>query len=71
MSSQREHVFLATDLTEGDAVREHTEQDMRAGWFSTVELEKMIREGAIVDAQTLAAYLLLKLYQADAPMGTA
>ena len=61
MSSQREHVFLATDLTTGEAVREHTEQDMRASWFTTAELETMIREGTIVDAQTLAAYLLLKL----------
>jgi 8-oxo-dGDP phosphatase len=61
MSSQREHVFLATELTAGDHGREHTEQDMRARWFSTAELEAMIRDGAIVDAQTLAAYLLLKL----------
>jgi 8-oxo-dGDP phosphatase len=61
MSSQREHVFLATELTAGDAVREHTEQDMRTRWFTTAELETMIREGTIVDAQTLAAYLLLML----------
>src|SRR3954463_9271940 len=51
MSSQREHVFLATDLTTGEAVREHTEQDMRARWFTTAELETMIREGTVVDAQ--------------------
>lgn len=71
MSSQREHVFLATDLTTGEAVREHTEQDMRASWFTTAELETMIREGTVVDAQTLAAYLLLKLRQMDGPAGTA
>ena len=69
MSSQREHVFLATDLTTGEAVREHTEQDMRASWFTTAELETMIREGTIVDAQTLAAYLLLKLRQMDGARG--
>jgi 8-oxo-dGDP phosphatase len=61
MSSQREHVFLATELKAGDAAREHTEQDMRTRWFTTTELESMIRQGGIVDAQTLAAYLLLKL----------
>jgi 8-oxo-dGTP pyrophosphatase MutT (NUDIX family) len=61
MSSQREHVFLATELTAGDHGREHTEQDMRTGWFTTAELEAMIRDGVLVDAQTLAAYLLLKL----------
>jgi hypothetical protein len=52
-------------------VREHTEQDMRASWFTTAELETMIREGTIVDAQTLAAYLLLKLRQMEGPAGTA
>ena len=62
MSSQREHVFLATDLTEGPHRREHQEQDMRAAWFTTAEFEGMVRDGRIVDAQTLAAYLLLVLH---------
>lgn len=62
MSSQREHVFLATELTEGRAHREHTEQDMRTRWFSTAEFEQMVRDGELVDAQTLAAYLLLQLH---------
>ena len=61
MSSQRAHVFVATDLTAGAAVRELTEQDMRTRWFSTPELEAMMRGGTLVDAQSLAAYLLLKL----------
>lgn len=61
MSSQREHVFLATELTTGAAAREHTEQDMRAAWFTVAAFEGMIRDGGIVDAQTLAAYLLMGL----------
>lgn len=61
MSSQCEHVFLATELTANPAQREHTEQDMRTAWFSIAEFEAMIRDGEIVDAQTLAAYLLLRL----------
>ncbi|QNG55596.1 NUDIX hydrolase [Pseudonocardia petroleophila] len=61
MSSQREHVFLATELTAGPPSRELPEQDMRAAWFGTAEFEAMVREGGIVDAQTLAAYLLLVL----------
>jgi 8-oxo-dGDP phosphatase len=61
MSSQREHVYLATELTQEEAQREHQEQDMRAEWFTVAELETMIRTGGVVDAQTLAAYLLLKL----------
>ncbi len=62
MSSQREHVFLATELVEGPAQREHTEQDMRAAWFSSAEFEEMVRRSEIVDAQTVAAYLLLLLH---------
>jgi 8-oxo-dGDP phosphatase len=61
MSSQREHVFLATELAEGPAQREHQEQDMRAAWFTVAEFEAMVRDGELVDAQTLAAYLLLRL----------
>jgi 8-oxo-dGTP pyrophosphatase MutT (NUDIX family) len=61
MSSQREHVFLATELTAGAPDREHQEQDMRTAWFTIAEFEAMVREGAVVDAQTLAAYLLLVL----------
>jgi 8-oxo-dGDP phosphatase len=61
MSSQREHVFLATELATGPALREHTEQDMRSSWFSTAEFEEMVRGSRLVDAQSLAAYLLLLL----------
>ena len=62
MSSQREHIFLATELVEGPTRREHTEQDMHSRWFTTAEFEAMVRGGELVDAQTLAAYLLLLLH---------
>jgi 8-oxo-dGDP phosphatase len=62
MSSQRGHVFLATELVEGPTRREHTEQDMHSRWFSTAEFEDMIRRSELVDAQSLAAYLLLVLH---------
>jgi 8-oxo-dGTP pyrophosphatase MutT (NUDIX family) len=61
MSSQRGHVYLATDLTDGTPQREHTEQDMRTRWFSADEFETMVRSGEIPDAQSLAAYALLQL----------
>jgi 8-oxo-dGTP pyrophosphatase MutT (NUDIX family) len=61
MSSQRGHVFLATELTAGPPRREATEQDMRTGWFTIAEFEAMVRRSQIVDAQTMAAYLLLRL----------
>src|SRR4051812_76384 len=62
MSSQRGHVFLASDLTQGPAAREHSEQDMRTAWFTVAEFEEMARSGELADSQSLAAYLLLQLY---------
>lgn len=61
MSSQRGRVFLALDITEGPHEREHEEQDMRSAWFTRTEVEKMIREGTITDAQTIAAWALMEL----------
>jgi 8-oxo-dGTP pyrophosphatase MutT (NUDIX family) len=61
MSSQRGRVFLATGVTEGPHEREHEEQDMRSAWFSRVEIEQMMRDGVITDAQTLAAWMLMIL----------
>lgn len=61
MSSQRGWVFLATGITEGDHEREHEEQDMRSQWFTGEELERMIVDGTITDAQTIAAWMLLRL----------
>lgn len=63
MSSQRGRVFLATGLTEGAHEREHEEQDMRTAWFSRDEFEKMIADGDITDAQSIAAYALLQLHE--------
>ncbi|HET6733942.1 NUDIX hydrolase [Mycobacterium sp.] len=61
MSSQRGWVFVATGLTEGEHDREHEEQDMHSAWFSRAELERMIRDGEITDAQSLAAWALFIL----------
>ncbi|WP_448418766.1 NUDIX domain-containing protein [Mycolicibacterium sp. XJ1819] len=61
MSSQRGWVFLATGITEGEHEREHEEQDMHSAWFDRADVEKMIRDGEITDAQTVAAWTLLML----------
>jgi 8-oxo-dGDP phosphatase len=61
MSSQRGRVFLATNLTEGQHDREREEQDMHSQWFSRAQLERMIRDGDITDAQSIAAWALLLL----------
>lgn len=61
MSSQRGWVFLATGIVEGEADREHEEQDMLSAWFPRDEVEQMIRSGVIADAQSIAAYGLFLL----------
>lgn len=61
MSSQRGWVFLATGITEGEHDREPEEQDMRTEWFAGAQIDRMILDGTITDAQTLAAWTLLRL----------
>jgi 8-oxo-dGTP pyrophosphatase MutT (NUDIX family) len=63
MSSQRGRVFLATGIAEGEPEREHEEQDMRSAWFDRADLQQMIRKGVITDAQSIAAWMLLLLYE--------
>jgi ADP-ribose pyrophosphatase len=55
-SSQGGHVYLATGLARGEFAREPEEQDMRLAWFARADLEKMMRDGTIRDAQTIACY---------------
>ncbi|KWX23035.1 NUDIX hydrolase [Mycolicibacterium wolinskyi] len=63
MSSQRGWVFLATGLTEGEHEREHEEQDMHSEWFTRAEVERMIRDGGITDAQSIAAWAMFLLHR--------
>jgi 8-oxo-dGTP pyrophosphatase MutT (NUDIX family) len=59
--TQRCAVFLASDLTAGEPDREPEEQDMVSAWFTRAEVEQMIKDGAICDAKSLAAYTLVLL----------
>ena len=61
MSSQRGRVFVATGITEGDHDREHDEQDMHSEWFTRADVERMMRDGEITDAQSIAAWALFLL----------
>lgn len=69
MSSQRGWVFLATDITEGEHEREPEEQDMRSEWFAGAEIDGMIVDGTITDAQSIAAWMLLRLRE-QTPVST-
>ena len=66
MSSQRGWVFLATGITEGEHDREPEEQDMHSEWFTGEQIERMIVDGVITDAQSMAAWTLLRLIGCDA-----
>jgi 8-oxo-dGTP pyrophosphatase MutT (NUDIX family) len=61
MSSQRGWVFHATGITEGVHERELEEQDMHSAWFTGEQIEAMMRNGEITDAQTIAAWMMLRL----------
>jgi ADP-ribose pyrophosphatase len=60
-SNQGFHIYLATGLTEGEASREHSEQDMISRAFPVEEVLAMISDGAIKDAATVATLGLLRL----------
>jgi 8-oxo-dGTP pyrophosphatase MutT (NUDIX family) len=59
--TQPMHVYVATGLTQLEAQPEPEEQDIIRGTFTWVEFHKMVEEGQIADAQTLAALSLLRL----------
>jgi 8-oxo-dGTP pyrophosphatase MutT (NUDIX family) len=59
--NQRGHIFLATDLTQGEPDREATEQDMISRRFALADFEAMIRDGTLREAMTLSAFGLLRV----------
>jgi 8-oxo-dGTP pyrophosphatase MutT (NUDIX family) len=60
------HIFLATSLQPGVPDREAEEQDMRQQWVPRAQFEDMVRNGAITDDSSLAAYALLLLHEKSA-----
>jgi 8-oxo-dGTP pyrophosphatase MutT (NUDIX family) len=59
--NQRGHIFLATDLAEGDPNREISEQDMIRRDFPLAMFEAMVRDGTVREAMTLSAFGLLRI----------
>lgn len=58
-SSARMHVFLATDLTAGEAAPDPHESNEHA-WYRAEAIEELIRNGAVENMSLLAAWALLK-----------
>ena len=59
--NQRGHIFFATGLTQGDTDREHGEMDMVAKGFPVAEIIRMILDGELRCAVSIAAIGLLRL----------
>jgi 8-oxo-dGTP pyrophosphatase MutT (NUDIX family) len=59
--TQRGHIFLATELTQGIPDREPTEQDMVVEAFTLAAFEAMVRDGTVCESMTLSAFSLLRL----------
>ena len=60
MSSQGFHLYCATELVQGLATPEHTEQDLEMKRVSVQEFEELCRDNVIRDSATIAAWALLK-----------
>lgn len=61
---QKQHVFLATGLTETGRVPDAEEHDLVVRSVSVDEFEEMMRDGEIRDSCTLAAWGLYLLWKA-------
>lgn len=59
--NQRGHIFLATDLVQGETAREVSEQDMIRRDFTLADFEAMIRDGTVREAMTISAFGLLRV----------
>lgn len=60
-STQRGHIFLATDLVTADPASSPGEVDIRCEDHTFEQFPRMVAEGRITDAISLAAYRLVLL----------
>ena len=61
--NQKQHIFLATGLTQGPAQPDPEEHDIAVHRVPIGEFERMLLTGAIRDATTLAAWGLYKVWR--------
>ena len=52
-------IFLATDLTEGEA-QPMDDERIECRWFSSAEIDSMLRSGKIIDGKTMIGYFTWK-----------
>jgi 8-oxo-dGTP pyrophosphatase MutT (NUDIX family) len=58
------HVVLATDLTAGEPDLEESEAGLVSRWFPEADLWRLIAEGRLKDAPSIAALALFQQYRA-------
>ena len=56
-STQKMHVFLASDLTR-ESREKDIEEEIESFWFSEDEIAKMIKNGDIINVHALASWCL-------------
>jgi ADP-ribose pyrophosphatase len=61
---QKQHVFLATGLTQSDKQPDEEEHDIVVRNMPVADFEQMMREGLVRDGCTLAAWALYLLWKA-------
>jgi len=68
-SNQGLHVLLAINLTRGTAQPEHEEQGLTSRWYAEEEVWRLIEEGSMRDAPSVAALaLFLRHRRANGPL---
>ncbi len=60
--SEKMHLFLAKDLSEGKATPMEDER-IETRWFKKKDLARLIRDGKIVDGKTVIAFLYWQKYK--------
>lgn len=64
---QKQHVFLATRLTQSATDRDAEEHDLQVHSLSIAEFEQKMLSGEIADASTLAAWALYRMWKDRQP----
>ncbi len=61
--NQRQHVFLAEELTQGECELDDEESDLEVHRVSVAEFERMLLDGTIVDGGSAAAWGVYRLWR--------
>jgi len=54
-------IFLATNLTEGEA-QPMEDEKIECRWFTSAEIDRMLKSGKIIDGKTMIGYLTWKRF---------